>query len=63
MIAIKPGTDVMIFEKNFAEKFGENMGVFLLKLLLVFEKNIVIKLVFEKNGIFSQKIGKNRRQL
>jgi hypothetical protein len=34
----------------FAEKFSENIGVFLLKLLLVFAKIVIIILVFEKNA-------------
>jgi hypothetical protein len=36
---------------------------FLLKLLLVFAKNLIITSVFEKNAIFSPKIDKNRRKL
>jgi hypothetical protein len=32
------GTDVMILKDIFVEKRGENIGVFLLKLLLVFAK-------------------------
>jgi hypothetical protein len=38
-LKIKPGTDVMIKKNIFAENFGENIGIFLLKLLLVFAKN------------------------
>jgi hypothetical protein len=34
------------------EKFSENIGVFLLKLLLVFAKKLIITLVFEKNANF-----------
>jgi hypothetical protein len=33
-----PGTDVMIFKIFSPQKFGENIGIFLLKLLLVFAK-------------------------
>jgi hypothetical protein len=47
-----PGTDVMILKNIFAEKFGENIGVF-----------PIISLVFEKSANFSQKNGKNRRKL
>jgi hypothetical protein len=41
-----PGTDVMILKNIFAEKFGEKIGVFLLKLLLVFAKIVIITLFF-----------------
>jgi hypothetical protein len=34
----QPGIDVMIFFNMFAEKFGENIGVFLLKTKPNFEK-------------------------
>jgi hypothetical protein len=40
------------FLNIFAEKFSENIGVFLLKLLLVFAKIVIITLVFEKNANF-----------
>jgi hypothetical protein len=33
--SLSPGTDVKIFKNILAEKFRENIGVFLLKLLLV----------------------------
>jgi hypothetical protein len=45
--------------KNSAQK----SSLFLLKLLLVFAKIVIITLVFEKNAIFSPKIGKIRRKL
>jgi hypothetical protein len=38
------------FLNIFAEIFGENIGTFLLKLLLVFAKKLTITLVFEKNA-------------
>jgi hypothetical protein len=50
------------FKNIFAEKFGENIGVFS-QTTASFCKNVIIKLVFEKNAIFSPKIGKNRRKL
>jgi hypothetical protein len=51
------------FLNIFAEKFSENIGVFLLKLLLAFAKIVIITSVFEKNAIFSPKVGENRRKL
>jgi hypothetical protein len=44
-------------KKKFAEKFGENIGVFLLKLCtsLVFCKYLIITMVFEKNANFFAK--------
>jgi hypothetical protein len=33
--------------------FAEKFGVLLLKLLLLFGKNVIITLVFERNAVFS----------
>jgi hypothetical protein len=42
-----------------AEKFSEKIGVFLLKLLLVFAKIVIITLAFEKNAnFFAEKLSK-----
>jgi hypothetical protein len=46
------GTDVTIL-KIFSPKNWR----FLLKLLLVFAKNLIITLAFEKNAVFKPKIG------
>jgi hypothetical protein len=51
------------FKNIFAEKFVEKYWRFLLKPLLVFWKNMIITLVFEKNANFLQKMGRNRRKL
>jgi hypothetical protein len=47
----------------FAEKFSENIGVFLLKLLLVFAKIVIITFVFEKNANFFAENWQNHRKL
>jgi hypothetical protein len=46
-----PGTNIMIFRNISAEMFGENIGVFLLK-LLHFLKKMITTLVFQKNAHF-----------
>jgi hypothetical protein len=51
------------FKNIFAEKFSGKIGVFYSKTKPNFEKKLIITLVFEKNAIFSPKIGKNRRKL
>jgi hypothetical protein len=43
------------FKNIFAEKISENIGVFFIKLLLVFAKIVIITLVFEKNANFFAK--------
>jgi hypothetical protein len=49
----------MIFKKIFAKKFNENVDIFLLKLLLVFEKKLIITLFFlRKTPIFRRKLAK-----
>jgi hypothetical protein len=48
----------VIFKNIFAEKFSENIGVFLLNLLLVFAKIVIITSVFVKNAIFRRKLAK-----
>jgi hypothetical protein len=53
----------MIKKNIFAEKFGEKNRRFCLKQKTILQKKFIITLVFEKNAIFSPKIGKNRRQL
>jgi hypothetical protein len=54
------GTDVMIFVNIFAEKFSEKIGVFLLKLLLVFAKNVIICNIgfSEKHHFFRRTLAK-----
>jgi hypothetical protein len=44
-------------------KFGENIGVFLLKLLLVSVKNLTITLVFEGNINFVAKNGQKSQKI
>jgi hypothetical protein len=56
------GTDVMILEKNFADKFNQNIGVFA-QATVSFCKNCDRNIFFVKNAIFSPKIGKNSRKL
>jgi hypothetical protein len=50
------------FKNIFAEKFCEKIGVLDSKQSQILKK-MIIALVFEKNAVFSQKIGKNRRKL
>jgi hypothetical protein len=60
---IDPGTDVMILKSIFAEKFGENNGVFCSNncyFLQKYDNNIVF---LRKVPFFSPKIFKNRRKL
>jgi hypothetical protein len=47
------------FLNIYAENFGENIRIFLRKLLLVFFKNLIITLVFEKNANFFAEIAEN----
>jgi hypothetical protein len=54
---------ILWFLNIFAETFGENIGVFCLKRLLVFYKKLITTFVFEKKRHFLPKIGKNRKIL
>jgi hypothetical protein len=62
-MAVRPATDVAFFRLFLAIFWGENIGELLLKLLLVFCKNVIITLVFEKIAIFSSKIGKKLQKI
>jgi hypothetical protein len=47
---------------DFLNKFNEKNGVFLLKLLLVFEKIVILTLFFEKNAnFFAKNWGKSQK--
>jgi hypothetical protein len=59
---IAPGTDVMIL-KIFSPKNSAKKLAFLTQNKGKLCKIVIITLVFEKNAIFSQKIGENRRKL
>jgi hypothetical protein len=50
-VRLDPGTDVMILKIFSPKKIAKKMAF------------LIITLVFEKNAIFSPKIGKNRRKL
>jgi hypothetical protein len=50
------------FENNYAGKEGEKIGAVSLNFLLVFAQKMIIKLVCEKNAIFSPKNGQSRRK-
>jgi hypothetical protein len=56
------GTDVIIF-KYFRQKIWRKNYCFFAQNEAKVCKNLIITLVFEKNTIFSPKIGKNRRKL
>jgi hypothetical protein len=59
---VSPGTDVMILKLFSPKKLSKNIGVFA-QSTASFCKKFIITSVFEKNAIFSPKIGKNRRKL
>jgi p-aminobenzoyl-glutamate transporter AbgT len=52
----------MIF-KIFSPKNLAKILAFFAQITACFCKNLIITLVFERNAIFSRKIGKNRRKL
>jgi hypothetical protein len=60
--AASPGTAAYDFKNVFAEKFGEKIGGFLLKLLLVFAKIGSQHWFLRNTPIFSSKIGKITRK-
>jgi hypothetical protein len=62
LILTEIGADVMIF-KILSPKILEKLLAFFAQTSATFCKNLIVTLVFEKNAIFSQKIGKNRRKL
>jgi hypothetical protein len=59
---LDPGTDVMILKIFSPKKIAKKMA-FLTQNKAKLCKFLIITLVFEKNAIFSPKIGKNRRKL
>jgi hypothetical protein len=58
-----PGDRCYYYLNIFAEKFGENIGVFAETTASFFTKKLIKTLVFEKNANILPKIGKNRRKL